>query len=212
MKENTLRHDIAAMLLGVDAVRLRPEQPFQWASGWLSPIYCDNRLTLSYPEVRSYIKLQLTAAIKKEFPQAEGIAGVATAGIPQGVLIADQLNLPFLYVRSGAKGHGLGNQIEGRATEGSRLVVVEDLISTGKSSLSAILALREAGYQVEGVIAIFSYGFPLAAQQFDEAKVPLFTLTDYIHLIQVATTKRLITNHHLESLENWRRDPQNWSV
>ena len=184
--------EIASQLLQINAIKLSPETPFTWASGWQAPIYCDNRLSLSYPDVRDKIKSGLSAALKEKFPKAQLIAGVATAGIPHAAILADALKLPLVYVRSNAKEHGLSNQIEGKVEGGEKVVVVEDLISTGGSSLSAVESLREAGAEVLGLLAIFDYGFETARQNFEEADCPYFTLSDYPHLIKVATEKQLI--------------------
>jgi orotate phosphoribosyltransferase len=165
--------EVADKLLEIEAIRLQPDQPFTWASGWKSPIYCDNRLSLSYPKVRNLIKEQLIRGIKNYFPGVETIAGVATAGIPQGALLANDLNLPFIYVRSKAKGHGMENMIEGKVVPGQKVVVVEDLISTGGSSLKAVQDLRNSGFEVLGMVAIFSYGFDIATQNFADANVKL---------------------------------------
>ncbi|MBR5918932.1 MAG: orotate phosphoribosyltransferase, partial [Prevotella sp.] len=172
----------ARKLLEIKAIKLRPQEPFTWASGWKSPIYCDNRRVNSYPEVRSYVKLRLTNLILEQFPEVEAIAGVATGAISQGALVADALNLPFAYVRPKPKDHGMGNQIEGELAAGAKVVVVEDLISTGGSSLKAVDALRQAGVEVLGMVASHTYGFPVAEEAFREAKVTLFTLTDYEHV------------------------------
>ena len=163
---DTLKKDFASKLLNVKAIKLQPNDPFTWASGWKSPFYCDNRKTLSYPGLRNFVKLELVHAVLEHFPEAEAVAGVATGAIAQGALVADELNLPFVYVRSKAKDHGMGNLIEGELEKGSKVVVVEDLISTGGSSLKAVAALREAGYEVVGMVASYTYGFPVAAEAF----------------------------------------------
>ncbi len=201
----------AAMLLDCGAVKLSPEQPFTWASGWKSPIYCDNRVTLSFPEVRNFIKHSLSAGIAQKFPQVEVIAGVATAGIPQGTLVADEIGLPFAYVRSEAKSHGMKNMIEGKLETGNKVVVVEDLISTGLSSLKAVDALRQAGLEVLGMGAVFTYGFLQATEALEVAQVPFFTLTNYEVLVKVALGKNLIEAHQLDTLNNWRQSPGLWS-
>jgi len=201
---------VAATLLEIGAIRLSPEKPFTWSSGWKSPVYCDNRLALSYPEKRTLIKHALSTAIKKNFPGAESIAGVATAGIPQGALVADDLGLPFLYVRPKPKDHGMQNLIEGRITPGQRVVLVEDLISTGGSSLKAAEALRDAGFQVEGMVAIFTYGFETAAQAFKNAGIPLVCLSDFAHLLKEAVRMNFLTSHQLEFVSKWREDPAAW--
>src|SRR5476651_2647026 len=172
-------HKVAEFLLQIKAIKLQPDNPFTWASGWKSPIYCDNRITLSHPTVRTYIRQKLTQLIQEKFGAVGCIAGVATAGIPQGVLVAQELGLPFIYVRSKPKDHGTGNLIEGEVMQGKRVVVIEDLISTGKSSLQAVEALRKAGYQVAGLAAIFTYQFDVATENFKEAKCPFVTLSNY---------------------------------
>jgi orotate phosphoribosyltransferase len=205
-------HKIASYLLSTKAVKLSPEQPFKWSSGWNSPIYCDNRVTLSYPEARTFIKKSLAKAIKKHFPDAELIAGVATAGIPQGALVAEALGLPFAYVRPKPKEHGMGNQIEGRIEKGQKVVVIEDLISTGGSSLKAVDALRDAGIEVIGMLAIFTYGFKVADTNFADKNVPLVTLSNYNALIDEAIKQSYISAESLDSLKKWRRKPDKWGV
>ena len=202
------RH-VAALLLNCRAIKLEPENPFTWASGWLSPIYCDNRITLSYPEVRNYIKDAFTTGIIENFKLPDLIAGVATGAIAQGALVADNMELPFAYVRPSAKEHGRKNLIEGRVEPGQKVIVVEDLISTGGSSLKAVEALREAGAEVLGMVAIFSYGFRLAADNFKKAGVELFTLTNYHILIESALESGAIQNEQVEILQQWRKDPAN---
>ncbi|MCU0448452.1 MAG: orotate phosphoribosyltransferase [Bernardetiaceae bacterium] len=206
----TTAYQIASMLLQTGAVKLSPTAPFTWASGWQSPIYCDNRLLLSYPLIRRYIKNELAAATRSRFPQAEAVAGVATAGIPQGALLADELGLPFLYVRPKPKDHGLENLIEGRLVPGQQVLVVEDLISTGGSSLKAAKALTEAGAKVVGMLATFTYDFALANQAFAEAQVPLLTLCNYPTLLQVAAELGVVDQVQLASLEAWRQNPAAW--
>ncbi|UJP67072.1 orotate phosphoribosyltransferase [Mongoliitalea daihaiensis] len=203
--------EIASKLLEIEAIRLQPEKPFTWASGWKSPIYCDNRLSLSFPEIRSLIKNHLCTIIKEKFPSTESIAGVATAGIPQGALIAEELNLPFLYVRSKPKGHGMENMIEGKVTPGQKVVVIEDLVSTGGSSLKAVQDLRNAGFEVLGMLAIFTYGFELAKSNFQEAKVPLVCLSDYSSMLPQALANDYINDETLASLVEWRKDPASWN-
>ena len=203
---------IAAYLLNIEAIQLRPEQPFQWSSGWKSPIYCDNRLSLSFPEVRTYIKNSLAGAIKNHFPAAELIAGVATAGIAQGALVADVLHLPYAYVRPEPKKHGMGNQIEGRVLAGQYVVVLEDLISTGGSSLTVVDGVRDAGAEVLGMISIFTYGFALADENFKQKNVQLVTLTDYDSLLREALKLDYIESSQLSTLNKWREDPGNWGV
>jgi len=202
--------EVADKLLEIQAIRLQPENPFTWASGWKSPIYCDNRLSLSFPEVRKLIKDQLVRSIMHFFPKAEAIAGVATAGIPQGALIANELDLPFIYVRSKPKGHGMENMIEGKVVPGQKVVVVEDLVSTGGSSLKAADDLRAAGFEVLGMVAIFSYGFDVAAKNFENAGLKLITLCNYDHLLPRAVQKNYINAEVLESLSEWRKDPGSW--
>jgi orotate phosphoribosyltransferase len=202
---------VAESLLAIEAIKLNHEHPFTWSSGWKSPIYCDNRLALSFPDIRSFIKEQLAEAIKGHYADAEAIAGVATAGIPQGALVADYLGLPFLYVRSKPKGHGMENMIEGKVGKGQKVVVVEDLVSTGGSSLAAVNALRSAGAEVLGMVAIFTYGFPVADQNFEEAGVPLVVLSDYSALLQHAQQKGTIKEEQLPILNAWRNNPQDWT-
>ncbi|MEQ9467121.1 MAG: orotate phosphoribosyltransferase [Ekhidna sp.] len=206
-----LAAEIAADLLKIGAIKLSPEKPFTWASGWKSPIYCDNRLSLSYPDVRSKIKTALSLAISNSFDGIDVIAGVATAGIPQGALVAEELGLPFIYVRSKSKGHGLQNMIEGKIEEGQKVLLVEDLVSTGGSSLAAADALREAGAEVVGMVAIFTYGFPVAEANFKEKGVDLIVLSDYHHLLDHAQDERMFENDVLKTLKEWREDPGNWS-
>ncbi len=202
--------EFAGKLLNIGSIKLRPENPFTWASGWRSPIYCDNRLTLSYPEIRNWIKEKLAAGISEQFAGAEIIAGVATAGIPHGALVADALNLPFIYVRSEAKKHGLSNQIEGKLEAGKKVVVIEDLLSTGGSSLTAVHALRNAGAEVSGLVALFTYAFDIAQNAFDEAACKFFTISDYPSLITYAIQNNLIDNQTKLLLEEWRKNPAVW--
>lgn len=206
----SLSRRIAAALLEIGAIQLRTDPPFRWSSGWYAPIYCDNRLALSYPAIRTFIKNALADAIRQQFPAVEAIAGVATAGIPQGALVADVLNLPFLYVRSKPKEHGMTNMIEGKTTARQKIVVLEDLVSTGGSSLKVVDALREADCDVLGMAAIFTYGFDVAQQNFEEKKVPLYCLSDYTSLLDEAVGTQLISSGELASLQAWRRDPANW--
>lgn len=201
---------VAEFLLQIKAIKLQPNNPFTWASGWKSPIYCDNRITLSHPPIRTYIRQRLTQLIQEEFGSAGCIAGVATAGIPQGVLVAQELGLPFIYVRSKPKDHGRGNMIEGEVLTGKRVVVVEDLISTGKSSLQAVEALREADYEVAGLVAIFSYGFDLATENFKQANCPFFTLSNYNALISYAADNQYISSKDIDLLRKWRENPEEW--
>lgn len=208
---NEVEQKIAESLLQIKAIKLQPKNPFTWASGWKSPIYCDNRITLSHPAIRTYIRQNLAELIHDEFGSVEMISGVATAGIPQGVLVAQDLGLPFTYVRSSAKGHGRQNLIEGEVISGQRVVVIEDLVSTGKSSLQAVEALREAGCTVVGLVCIFTYGFDVAAENFAEAKCPIYSLCDYESLIKVAVKNSYVLESEVSLLEQWRRDPANWT-
>jgi orotate phosphoribosyltransferase len=201
---------VAAMLLQIEAIKLSTEKPFTWASGWKSPIYCDNRLSLSYPEIRAAIKEGLVQTIRENYFTVEAIAGVATAGIPQGALVAEAMNLPFLYVRAKPKDHGMENLIEGRILKGQKVVVIEDLVSTGGSSLKAVEALRKEGAQVLGMVSIFNYGFDLATRNFYEADVSLISLSDFSHLLTYALEQKYITESQLTSLKAWRVDPANW--
>lgn len=201
---------IAHFLLKTKAVRLRPNEPFQWSSGWKSPIYCDNRITLSDVEARTFIKKSLAKLIKKQFPEAQAIAGVATAGIPQGALVADYLQLPFAYVRPKPKEHGMGNQIEGHIEQGQKVVLIEDLISTGGSSLKAVEALRAAGIEVVGMVAIFTYSFKVADDNFAAANVPYATLSNYKYLIDEALQQSYVSEDDVASLKKWRRSPEKW--
>lgn len=201
---------MAEFLLQIKAIKLQPNNPFTWASGWKSPIYCDNRITLSHPTVRTYIRQQLTQLIQEKFGAVGCIAGVATAGIPQGVLIAQELGLPFIYVRSKPKEHGTGSLIEGDVVTGKRVVVIEDLISTGKSSLQAVTALRDAGYQVAGLAAIFTYQFDVATENFKEAKCPFVTLSNYSALIKYAEQHQYVSMDDVDMLKKWRENPSEW--
>ena len=201
---------IAEHLLSIRAVSLKPNEPFTWSSGLRSPIYCDNRLTLSYPAVRKEIAHGLSELIQTNFPEADVIAGTATAGIPHAAWVSDILNLPMVYVRSSAKGHGKGNQIEGIVKDGDKVVVVEDLISTGGSSITCVQALREAGCIVLGVVSIFTYEMEKAAAAFQEADVPYFSLTDFTTLTEVAKEKQSISEDELESLKKWKVNPAEW--
>jgi orotate phosphoribosyltransferase len=208
--KNTTSSLIAEALLKVQAVKLSPEQPFQWASGWKSPIYCDNRITLSYPQVRTLIKEKLVELIQLQFPSVSCIAGVATAGIPQGALVADLMKLPFLYVRSSPKSHGMQNLIEGTADKNAKIVVIEDLISTGGSSLKAAEALRQAGYNVLGMAAVFTYNFQVAVDNFQAADLPFYALSNYDDLIQIALEKGIIEEKLTKTLQAWRLSPHTW--
>ena len=205
-----MKKAFASKLLKIKAIKLQPNDPFTWASGWKSPFYCDNRKTLSFPELRNYVKLELTHAVLEHFPEAEAVAGVATGAIAQGALVADSLNLPFVYVRSKPKDHGLENLIEGELKPGMKVVVVEDLISTGGSSLKAVEAIRRSGSEVIGMVASYTYGFPVAKEAFDNANVKLVTLTDYEHVVAEASETGYISNTDVEVLNEWRKDPANW--
>ena len=205
-----LRKTFAGKLLGIKAIKLQPNDPFTWASGWKSPFYCDNRKTLSYHDVRSFVKLELVHAILANFPEATAVAGVATGAIAQGVLVAEELAMPYAYVRPKPKDHGMKNQIEGELPEGSKVVVVEDLISTGGSSLKAVAALREAGFEVVGMVASYTYGFPVAEEAFKEANVQLVTLTDYQSVVEKALETGYINKEDVPMLDEWRKDPVNW--
>lgn len=201
---------VAEFLLQIKAVKLQPDQPFTWASGWKSPIYCDNRVTLSYPNIRTFIRQEFVSAITEEFGKPDLIAGVATGGIALGALIAQELGLPFAYIRSTSKGHGMQNKIEGHVESGQSVVVIEDLVSTGKSSLDAVDALRQAGVNIKGMAAIFTYGFQQATDAFKEADVQLITLTDYDYLIKQAVKAEYIDEKDIKSLQEWRVRPEIW--
>jgi orotate phosphoribosyltransferase len=205
-----IARQVATLLLEAKAIKLSPQKPFQWSSGWLSPIYCDNRIALSYPKTRTFIKNQLTELVHTHLAGAEAIAGVATAGIAQGALVADQLELPFAYVRPEPKKHGMGNQIEGRLEKGQKVVLVEDLISTGGSSLKVADALRAAEVEVIGMVAIFTYGFEQATVNFGVKGVELAVLSTYNHLIEAALTMDYISSEEVESLAEWRNSPETW--
>ena len=210
MQNLTISQEVAHHLLRIQAIQLRPDQPFTWASGWKSPIYCDNRISLSDPEARTYIKNSLAAAIKGYFKEVDVIAGVATAGIAQGALVADLLDLPFCYVRPEPKKHGMGNQIEGSIKAGQKAVLIEDLISTGGSSLKAADALRSMGVEVLGMVAIFTYGFEIAAENFKNAAVPCYTLSNYDSLVEEAIKLDYISETQLVTLQDWRLNPSEW--
>lgn len=201
---------VAEALLEVNAVRLQPEQPFTWASGWKSPIYCDNRKTLSYPATRSLVKIELARLVLEMYGEVEAIAGVATGAIAQGALVADALGLPFVYIRSAAKGHGMENLIEGDLKPGAKVVVIEDLVSTGGSSLKAVEALRTTGADVLGMLAIFTYGFPVAEEAFASAGVELTTLSNYNALIDCALGMGSVSEAQVETLKEWRKAPSEW--
>lgn len=201
---------VAEFLLQIKAIELSPEAPFSWSSGWKSPIYCDNRKSLSFPKVRTYIRQEFANIIVDQYGKPDVIVGVATGGIAIGALVAQDLGLPFAYVRSSAKGHGLQNLIEGVIEEGQSVVVVEDLVSTGKSSLNAVEALRSAGAVVKGMVAIFTYGFDIAREQFTEAGVALSVLTDYETLMKQALKSGYVTDKQIELLRSWRDNPSAW--
>ncbi|MDE3213124.1 MAG: orotate phosphoribosyltransferase [Bacteroidota bacterium] len=205
-----MQKTIAENLLQIKAIKLSVEKPFTWASGWKSPIYCDNRKALSFPSLRTQIKTGLSDLIRLHFSHAEWVAGVATAGIAWGALVSEDLDLPFLYVRPKPKEHGLQNQIEGYYEQGRKVIVVEDLISTGKSSLQVVEVLKKEGLQVLGMVSIFNYGFPIASQAFGEAGIPFYSLSDYNTLIEVAVQKGYVSNQEEKALLNWRLDPAKW--
>lgn len=201
---------VAEKLLQATAVQLNPTQPFTWASGWKSPIYCDNRRILGFPYIRDFIKSELCNVVFSTFTDADGLAGVATAGIPWGAMAADQLKMPFIYVRPKPKEHGLGNQIEGYYAVGQKVVVVEDLVSTGKSSLQVVEVLRQTGVQVVGMVCLFNYGFQAATDAFAAANVTLFSLTNYLQLIEVALAEGSVKPEDVEILQAWRQNPVSW--
>ncbi len=205
-----LEKQVAEKLLKIKAVKLQPRNPFTWASGWKSPIYCDNRKTLSYPEIRSYIKIQISRLILELYPDVQVIAGVATGAIAQGALVADELGLPFIYIRPTPKDHGLENMIEGDLKPKQKVVVIEDLISTGGSSLKAVEAIRNDGSEVLGMIAIFTYSFPEAEQRFKNAKVKLTTLCNYEAILTEALATNYIKEEDVETLKKWRENPSEW--
>jgi len=207
----TLEKIFAGKLLKIKAIKLQPANPFTWASGWKSPFYCDNRKTLSYPALRNFVKIEISRLILERFGEVDAIAGVATGAIPQGALVADELNLPFVYVRSTPKDHGLENLIEGELRPGMKVVVVEDLVSTGGSSLKAVEAIRRDGCEVIGMIASFTYGFDIAVNAFKEAKVELVTLTNYEAVLETALKTNYISEEDVEVLRNWRKDPAHWN-
>ena len=202
---------LAEKLLSISAIKLQPSIPFVWASGWNSPIYTDNRKTLSYPEVRNFIKVELSRLIAENFNEAEVVAGVATGAIAQGALVADTLSLPFVYIRSTPKDHGLENLIEGNIKPGQKVVIVEDLVSTGKSSLKAAQAVRDAGAEVVGMVAIFTYEFPQAAEAFKKAGIKLLTISNYSAMVDAAVKANYIKDEDVETLKQWREDPANWT-
>jgi orotate phosphoribosyltransferase len=200
----------AEYLLQIKAIKINPANPFTWASGWKSPIYCDNRKTLSFPPIRTYLRQEIVKCISEKFATPNVVAGVATGGIALGVLASQDMGLPFVYVRGEAKGHGLGNRIEGYVEEGSNVIVVEDLISTGGSSISVVEALREAGCNVVGMVAIFTYGFDVAKKKFEDARCPLYTLSDYNTIIQIAVDNGMVLEKQLDTLREWRQKPDQW--
>ena len=207
---DTIKNAFASKLLEINAIKLQPDAPFTWASGWKSPFYCDNRKTLSYPGLRNFVKLEICHTIAEHFPEVEAIAGVATGAIAQGALVAEELSLPFAYVRSKPKDHGMENLIEGELKAGAKVVVIEDLISTGGSSLKAVEALRKYGCEVIGMVASYTYGFPVAEKAFADAGVKMVTLTDYEHVVEQAVATGYIRQEHVEMLHEWRKDPANW--
>ncbi|WP_439582863.1 orotate phosphoribosyltransferase [Dyadobacter bucti] len=208
--DQILNKRVAELLLEAQAIKLSPEKPFQWSSGWLSPIYCDNRVALSYPDTRTFIKKALADVIKEQYPDVQAVVGVATGGIAQGALVADILELPFAYVRPEPKKHGMGNQIEGKLEKGQSVIIIEDLISTGGSSLKVVDVLRTAGIEVAGMIAIFTYGFETAEINFKEKNVKLDTLSNYNALIETALEHNYVNSSQLESLAAWRQAPDQW--
>ena len=203
---------VAEKLLQINAIKLSPQQPFTWASCWKSPIYCDNRKVLSFPFIRDFIKSEMCNVVFEQYPEAEVLAGVATAGIPWGAMVADQLKLPYIYVRPKPKEHGLGNQIEGFYEKGQKVIVVEDLISTGKSSLEVVEVLRKAEVEVVGMVSIFTYGFEIATKAFLEAGIKYTSLTNYTTLIELAVEKGIVSLEQQNTLLNWREDPAHWNV
>lgn len=207
----TLEKIFAAKLLKVKAIKLQPTNPFTWASGWKSPFYCDNRKTLSYPDLRGFVKIEISRLVAENFADADAVAGVATGAIPQGALVADALNLPFVYVRSKPKDHGLENLIEGELRPGMKVVVIEDLISTGGSSLKAVEAIRKNGCEVLGMVAAYTYGFDVARKAFEEANVQLITLTNYEAVVSEAVRIGYIKPEEVDLLNDWRKDPANWN-
>jgi orotate phosphoribosyltransferase len=201
---------LADFLLQIKAIKLEPAKPFQWASGWMSPIYCDNRLTLSFPKVRTFIRQEMSKAVVEKFEKPDVIAGVATGGIAHGALVAQEIGIPFVYVRSASKGHGLENLIEGKIDRGQTVVVVEDLVSTGQSSIKAVQSLREAGAQVKGLISIFDYGFDHSKALFEKEKCPYFSLSNYDTLLVRALANKYVNKKDEELLKSWRSKPESW--
>ncbi len=207
-----IKKQFAQKLMDIKAIKLQPNDPFTWASGWKSPIYTDNRKTLGHPSLRSFVKLELCHVIQEHFPEADAVAGVATGAIAQGALVAEELSLPYCYVRPKPKDHGMGNQVEGEIKKGSKVIVVEDLISTGGSSLKAVAALREYGVEVIGMVASFTYGFPIAEEAFREAGVKLITLSDYNAVVEQAAETGYIKEEEKAVLAEWRKDPSVWGI
>ena len=207
-----IKKQFAQKLMDIKAIKLQPNDPFTWASGWKSPIYTDNRKTLGHPSLRSFVKLELCHVIQENFPEADAVAGVATGAIAQGALVAEELGLPYCYVRPKPKDHGMGNQVEGEIKKGSKVIVVEDLISTGGSSLKAVAALREYGVEVIGMVASFTYGFPVAEEAFREAGVKLITLSNYDAVIEQAAETGYIKEEEKAVLAEWRKDPSVWEI
>ncbi|MCF0197847.1 MAG: orotate phosphoribosyltransferase [Bacteroidaceae bacterium] len=207
---NSLEQIFAAKLLNIEAIKLQPNNPFTWASGWKSPFYCDNRKTLAYPSLRTFVKIELARIVAERYPEAEVVAGVATGAIAQGALVAEELGLPFVYVRPKPKDHGMGNQIEGDLKPNAKVVVIEDLISTGGSSLKAVDALREAGAEILGMVASYTYGFPVAAEAFAAKNVELTTLTNFQAVVEMAQQTGFITEADIPTINEWRKDPANW--
>lgn len=207
---SNLENLVAEKLLKIKAIKVQPQNPFTWASGWKSPIYCDNRKTLSYPEIRTFIKNEFARLIREKYGDVDVVAGVATGAIAQGAMVAEELGLPFVYVRSSPKDHGLENLIEGDLKPGQKVVVIEDLISTGGSSLKAVEALRKDGCEVIGMLAIFTYGFPVASEKFIEADVELTTLSNYGAVLEHLLKTEFIGEEEMETLKEWRKDPANW--
>ena len=206
-----LEHLLAEKLLKISAIKLQPDMPFTWASGWNSPIYTDNRKTLSYPDIRTFIKTELCRLIMENFPEIDAVAGVATGAIAQGALVADAMGLPYVYVRSAPKDHGLENLIEGNLNPGQKVIVIEDLISTGTSSLKAAEAIRMSGAEVVGMVAMFTYGFPVAEKAFKEAGIKLMTLSNYEAMLETALETGFIGSEDIKTLQRWRDDPANWT-
>lgn len=208
----TTSAQLSEYLLQIKAIQLNVQNPFTWASGWKSPVYCDNRILLSFPEVRNFVKAELVKIVQEKFPEANCVAGVATAGIPHGAMIADALGLPMVYVRDKPKGHGMQNTIEGRLPENAKVVVIEDVISTGKSSLKAVDDLRAAGAEILGMAAIYTYEFEIAKERFESYQIPLYTITSYSALIPVAVDQGYVSSEYNNTLAEWRKDPASWDV